>query len=67
MLLMHIIIGLIPQIQLYPLLKGITNFSYGLHIGLSSDLCNENSRNTSFVLSGNAASDHNPDEIKILV
>lgn len=50
MLFVHIIIGLIQQIQLYPLLKGITNFSYGLHIGLSSDLCNENSRNTSFVL-----------------
>lgn len=37
-------IGLQKQIKLYPLLKGATNFSYGLHIGLSSDLYNENSR-----------------------
>lgn len=34
-------IGLQQQIKLYPLLKGVTNLSHGLHIGLSSDLYNE--------------------------
>lgn len=28
-------IGMQQQIKLYPLLKGVAHFSYGLHIGLS--------------------------------